>query len=176
MVDIPVAMHTQVMGDPTRLRQILVNLLGNAVKFTHEGHVQVAVRPVKETVEQITLNFEIQDTGVGIPEAKLDSIFDSFTQANSSTTREYGGSGLGTTIAEWHHEPQSMPDDVPALMVVHLANHIASTVGYGSSGEEAPADANTAVSGVFLKIPDPTIQEIQEQVGKKMEAMQKGLG
>jgi HD-like signal output (HDOD) protein/FixJ family two-component response regulator len=78
-------------------------------------------------------------------------------------------------IAEWHHEPQSMPDDVPALMVVHLANHIASTAGYGSSGEEAPADANTAVSGVFLKIPDPTIQEIQEQVGKKMEAMQKGL-
>jgi two-component system, sensor histidine kinase and response regulator len=100
MVDIPVAMHTQVTGDPTRLRQILVNLLGNAVKFTHEGHVHAAVRPVKETVEQITLHFEIQDTGVGIPESKLDSIFDSFTQANSSTTREYGGSGLGTTIAK----------------------------------------------------------------------------
>jgi CheY-like chemotaxis protein/HPt (histidine-containing phosphotransfer) domain-containing protein len=100
IVDIPVAMHTQVTGDPTRLRQILVNLLGNAVKFTHEGHVQVAVRPIGETVEQITLHFEIQDTGVGIPESKLESIFDSFTQANSSTTREYGGSGLGTTIAK----------------------------------------------------------------------------
>jgi HD-like signal output (HDOD) protein/CheY-like chemotaxis protein len=80
------------------------------------------------------------------------------------------------TIAEWHHEPQSIPDDVPALMVVHLANYIAITVGHGSSGEEAPTDPNAAVSGVFLKIPEPTIQEIQDQVRKKMEAIQKGLG
>lgn len=59
----------------------------------------MAVQPVRETAERITLHFEIQDTGVGIPKSKLESIFDAFTQANSSTTREYGGSGLGTTIA-----------------------------------------------------------------------------
>jgi two-component system, sensor histidine kinase and response regulator len=100
IVDIPLAMHTQVLGDPTRLRQILVNLMGNAVKFTHEGHIQVSVKPDAETAKEISLHFEIQDTGVGIPEGKLKSIFDSFTQANSSTTREYGGSGLGTTISK----------------------------------------------------------------------------
>jgi two-component system, sensor histidine kinase and response regulator len=99
IVDIPLAMHTQVLGDPTRLRQILVNLMGNAVKFTHEGHVGVSVRSESETAEKIDLRFEIQDTGVGIPKSRLESIFDSFTQANSSTTREYGGSGLGTTIS-----------------------------------------------------------------------------
>ncbi|MEJ2660992.1 MAG: response regulator, partial [Desulfobacteraceae bacterium] len=121
LVDIPVAMHTHVMGDPTRLRQILVNLLGNAVKFTHEGHVKVAVSPVEETAEQITLHFEIQDTGVGIPESKLESIFDSFTQANSSTTREYGGSGLGTTIAK------------QLVEMMHGAIGVTSTDGQGST-------------------------------------------
>jgi two-component system, sensor histidine kinase and response regulator len=100
IVDIPLAIHTQVLGDPTRLRQILVNLLGNAVKFTHEGHIGICVKPEGETAEKIDLRFEIQDTGIGIPQIKLDSIFDSFTQANSSTTREYGGSGLGTTISK----------------------------------------------------------------------------
>jgi CheY-like chemotaxis protein len=121
VVDIPVAIHTQVMGDPTRLRQILVNLLGNAVKFTHEGHVQVAVKPVEDTAEQIALHFEIQDTGVGIPESKLASIFDSFTQANSSTTREYGGSGLGTTIAK------------QLVEMMHGTIGVTSTEGQGST-------------------------------------------
>jgi HD-like signal output (HDOD) protein len=79
-------------------------------------------------------------------------------------------------IAQWHHEPQSGPDDFPALMVVHLANYIASSVGYGSSEEEAPMDSNAVVSALVLKIADPTIQEIQDQVHKKMAAMQKGMG
>jgi PAS domain S-box-containing protein len=100
IVDIPVGMHTQVLGDPTRLRQILVNLLGNAVKFTHEGEVYIGVKAIQETADQITFHFEIRDTGIGIPREKLDVIFDSFTQANSSTTREYGGTGLGTTISK----------------------------------------------------------------------------
>jgi HD-like signal output (HDOD) protein/ActR/RegA family two-component response regulator len=78
-------------------------------------------------------------------------------------------------IAEWHHEPQSAADDSPALMVVHLANHIASSAGYGSSGEDS-MDSNAVVSALVLKIADPTIQEIQGQVKRKMEAMQKGLG
>jgi HD-like signal output (HDOD) protein/CheY-like chemotaxis protein len=78
-------------------------------------------------------------------------------------------------IAQWHHEPQSVPDDFPALMVVHLANYIAASVGYGSSEKETPVDSNAVVSALVLKITEPTIQEIQDQVRKKMAVMRKGL-
>ncbi|MEG3640812.1 hybrid sensor histidine kinase/response regulator [Magnetococcus sp. PR-3] len=83
-----------VMGDPTRLRQVLLNLLGNAVKFTKQGHVQFSVRVQKDH----TLYFAILDTGPGIPEERQQEIFCPFTQADSSTTRKHGGSGLGLTI------------------------------------------------------------------------------
>ncbi|MFW9998342.1 MAG: HDOD domain-containing protein [Candidatus Odinarchaeota archaeon] len=78
-------------------------------------------------------------------------------------------------IAERHHDPQSISDDFPALMVVHLANYIATSAGYGSLEEDAPMDPNAVVSALFLKIAESTIQEIQEQVHKKMQAMVKGL-
>jgi len=93
-------------GDPVRLRQILVNLIGNAVKFTAEGEMIVkcgmnrADRFDSESEEDIELLFTISDTGVGIPAEKLETIFESFTQADSSTTREYGGTGLGLTISK----------------------------------------------------------------------------
>ncbi len=88
-----------VFGDPTRLRQILINLIGNAVKFTEEG--EVLLRAELESAEDaIRLHYSIADTGVGIPEEKIDKIFESFTQADGSTTRTYGGTGLGTTISK----------------------------------------------------------------------------
>jgi CheY-like chemotaxis protein len=80
-------------GDPTRLRQIFLNLLSNSIKFTEEGGITVSVEPVEET-----LLFRVKDTGIGIPEEKLSHIFESFTQADGSTTRHFGGTGLGTTI------------------------------------------------------------------------------
>lgn len=86
-------------GDPLHLRQVLVNLVGNAVKFTDRGRVDVRVRPVEQQGETVRLRFEIQDTGVGIPQDKQEAIFESFTQADPSTTRRFGGTGLGTTIA-----------------------------------------------------------------------------
>lgn len=83
-----------VQGDPVRLRQILVNLLGNAVKFTSAGGVHLAVGPKANGV----LRFEVADTGIGIPQEKLASIFDAFTQADGSHTRRFGGTGLGLAI------------------------------------------------------------------------------
>jgi two-component system sensor histidine kinase RpfC len=86
-------------GDARHLRQILINLIGNAIKFTEHGRVDVYVRPVGLGQPQ-RLRFEVVDTGIGIPEAAQSRIFDSFTQADPSITRRFGGSGLGTTIAK----------------------------------------------------------------------------
>ncbi|WP_028578919.1 response regulator [Desulfogranum japonicum] len=87
-----------VMGDPGRFRQVLVNLMGNSAKFTKKGEVELAIMVDDETEDTITLHSYIRDTGIGIPEDKLDSIFEAFQQADGSTTREYGGTGLGLSI------------------------------------------------------------------------------
>ena len=88
-----------VVGDPGRLRQVLINLIGNAVKFTSEGEVSLKAELEQMEDSAAMLHFVVSDTGIGIPTEKLKSIFESFSQADSSTTREYGGSGLGLTIS-----------------------------------------------------------------------------
>ena len=92
--------HTNLLGDPTRLRQIITNLIGNAIKFTEEGEIVIDVATEEEDNRQVFLKFSVRDTGLGIPEDKLDTIFESFKQADGSTTRKYGGTGLGLTISK----------------------------------------------------------------------------
>ena len=89
-----------VMGDPGRLRQILMNLVGNALKFTHEGEIFIKGEKFSQEQDKIFLKFSVKDTGIGIPKEKQVEIFESFSQADGSTTREYGGTGLGTTISK----------------------------------------------------------------------------
>ena len=91
---------TDLVGDPTRLRQVLLNLLGNAIKFTESGEVALRVTPDADSSVPGALRFTISDTGIGIPGEKLGAVFERFTQADSSTTRRYGGSGLGLTISK----------------------------------------------------------------------------
>lgn len=88
------------IGDPLRIRQILINLLSNASKFTEEGTVSVKVKMLEHIEEQISLEFAIEDTGIGIPEEKQQQLFDSYTQADTSTTRKHGGTGLGLNISQ----------------------------------------------------------------------------
>ncbi len=89
-----------VIGDPGRLKQILVNLIGNSLKFTYKGEIHMEVHPVENSGGNAKLRFLVRDTGIGIEKDKQKTIFDSFTQADSSTTRKYGGTGLGTTISK----------------------------------------------------------------------------
>jgi len=90
----------KVIGDETRINQVLINLVGNAIKFTKEGQVFVKVDLMEESEKYYNLKFSVEDTGIGISLENQAKIFDSFTQANGSTTRQFGGTGLGTTISK----------------------------------------------------------------------------
>ncbi len=89
-----------VMGDPTRLNQILVNLLANAIKFTETGGVSLVVKVIEQNQNESTINFMVNDTGIGIAKEKIELIFSSFSQASSAMTRKFGGTGLGLTISK----------------------------------------------------------------------------
>jgi len=95
-----------VVGDPVRLHQIILNLVSNAVKFTSKGKITVSVNLLSEDEEKVTIKFSVTDTGIGIPENKLDRIFENFQQASSGTSRLYGGTGLGLAIVKQLVEPQ----------------------------------------------------------------------
>jgi signal transduction histidine kinase/DNA-binding LacI/PurR family transcriptional regulator/DNA-binding response OmpR family regulator len=114
-------LSSDIRGDPSRLRQVLVNLVSNAIKFTHQGEIVVRAEPTGETETHATVRFSVQDTGIGIPPDRMDRIFSRFTQADSSITRRYGGTGLGLAIC----------DQLVAAMGGQIG--VDSTVGAGST-------------------------------------------
>jgi len=90
----------ELVGDPGRLRQVILNLAGNAVKFTEQGEVTIRADLESSTADQVTIRFSVQDTGIGIPEHRLEAVFAPFTQVDGSTTRRFGGTGLGLAICK----------------------------------------------------------------------------
>lgn len=114
-------LNTILIGDPVRLNQILINLIGNAVKFTHSGSIDVLCELEKEQKQVYWIRITVRDTGVGIPPDKLITIFESFSQADESVTRRYGGTGLGLAISKQLVELQK------GRIEVHSKEHIGST-------------------------------------------------
>src|SRR5256885_730240 len=98
-VDVPPDVPHMVRGDPTRVRQVLMNLIGNAIKFTEQGEVDVSAAVVGYHDQRTSVRLRVRDTGIGIPDEQLATIFDEFTQADASMTRRYGGTGLGLAIS-----------------------------------------------------------------------------
>ncbi len=138
--DVPV----YVIGDSKRLQQILVNLVGNAIKFTDRGEVVIHVERILS--EPDVVRFSIADTGIGIPEDKLQTIFDRFTQVDSSSTRKYGGSGLGLSIAK----------QLVDLMHGHIS--VASRPGSGSTFSFTVRLPETPTPDMAPPLPNPDIQ------------------
>ncbi len=97
--DLPADLPDALVGDPMRLRQVLLNLLGNAIKFTEHGEVTLRIAELSESESEVELEFSVSDTGIGIAEEDQKWIFAPFTQADASSTRHYGGTGLGLAIA-----------------------------------------------------------------------------
>ncbi|MEQ1656326.1 MAG: response regulator, partial [Nitrospira sp.] len=141
IADIADSVPAFVKGDPARLRQILINLIGNAIKFTAQGEVVVSIVSIADGVDQSVLCFSVKDSGIGITPEALRSIFQPFAQADGSTTRKYGGTGLGLAIAKqlvtfmggeiWAES--QMGSGATFLFTVHLAHsHLSSTGGLDS--------------------------------------------
>jgi len=98
-VDIAEDLPNNLFGDEVRVRQVLLNLVGNAIKFTSEGEVAISVECIEQTSEAAVVHFQVRDTGIGLAPEKCEQIFEAFTQADTSTTRNYGGTGLGLAIS-----------------------------------------------------------------------------
>jgi len=138
-----------VKADPIRLRQIVLNLIGNAIKFTDRGEVVLQVKPEARDGLGIRLHFVVQDTGIGIPEEKQKSIFEAFSQADNSTTRRFGGTGLGLAIS--YRLVQLMGGEIWVTSELECGSEFHFTVHFGvaegreSAPEEPPDLANLAV-------------------------------
>jgi CheY-like chemotaxis protein len=132
-----------VVGDPVRLHQIILNLVSNAVKFTSEGSITVGVRLLVQDAEKVILEFAVTDTGIGIEQSKLGTVFDNFQQATSGTSRLFGGTGLGLAIVKNLVEPQGGTINVKSK--VGKGSTFSFILSFNKTLEKADAESNLTV-------------------------------
>jgi len=148
-----------VVGDITRVRQILLNLLGNAIKFTRQGEVELEVTLESEDAAQLRLHFSVRDTGIGIPQEKQKMIFDAFSQADGSTTRKFGGTGLGLTICARLVEAMQGEIWVESTPAKGSCFHFTAQFGVSSDESRPLSDLSGAIrlAGVRLVVVDDNL-------------------
>lgn len=152
LYDIDPDINDNLIGDPTKLSQILVNLVGNALKFTEKGYVEVVVTEMLESETDSLIKFSVIDTGIGIPKDKIDSIFESFNQASNETTRKYGGTGLGLTITRKLVELQG--GKITVESVVSKGSEFSFSLEYKKAQKGTASNTklkNVAIAPDFLK-------------------------
>ncbi len=174
------------LGDPSRLEQLLLNLVGNAIKFTEAGRVCIRARLTEETASDLLIRFEIEDTGIGIAQGDIPRLFNAFEQADGSTTRKYGGSGLGLAICK--HLVSLMGGEIGVMSEQGRGSLFWFTARFGKQAADVPdiepssAEArlrqNHAGARVLLAEDEPVNQEVArillEEVGLRVETVEDG--
>lgn len=154
----------RLVGDPLRLRQIVINLVGNAIKFTDHGEIVVNIAGSSITPRTAELHFSIRDTGIGIPPPKQAAIFEAFSQADASTTRRYGGTGLGLTISAQLVELMGGRIWVESLLGAGSTFHFTSRFGVEASTPGLPAQTTLTDLRVLVVDDNATNRRILEEV------------
>lgn len=166
-IDLKVEVAEQVpgrlIGDPARLTQILNNLFSNALKFTEEGEVKLEVRVLQHEHEQASIQFAISDTGIGIDEKRINTIFDSFTQASQNTKRLFGGTGLGLTISKQLTELQGgtisveSEEGVGSTFTVELGFGVAQQPEVSTNGSQGKIEGSSLLKGVKILLAEDNV-------------------
>ena len=181
----------QIETDPVRLRQILLNLVGNAIKFTRQGRIRMTTRVAAADQGTFRLQVDVCDTGIGMTQEQIEQIFDPFTQANSSTTRQYGGTGLGLAICErlagmlgGEIRVESEPGTGSTFTLIVAARDLDNVPAICPSNDDRPADAAalrhpTALRGKILLVEDGPdnqrlISLVLEKAGAKVHVAGNG--
>jgi len=151
---IPVSVPTRLQGSPIWLRQVLINLVGNAIKYTDRGEVVLRVAAIEETAEAVLLRFEVKDSGIGIAEDQIERIFEAFTQAKGQSRRKYGGTGLGLSICKQLVEKMGGEIGVTSAPGAGSTFWFRLRLAKQPGGAEAAAGTQQQMSGLRVLIVD----------------------